>query len=310
MTNLHLAQINIGRMKAPLDDPSMAGFMSRLADLNALADRSKGFVWRLQGDDGNNTYLRPTGRAHHVTFGMGEHRRFTRIRSTEHLVVPKQRRDWFEKFDGVIMALWWIPPGFLPFVHEEAAARALERYADATPLLLKTAFPPILKSFYRWLRSRPGPACPSPSTARSLVFAARADPSGACRSTPSARGQHRAYEQALIDAGCLVERLTPHPTCPTRSLSTSPSFRRAGEIITRPGRIAAARNARNAEALTRRLLHVIEPPGTVDGGDVPSPAGAFVGRSPHQRGGVRPDAQILHRYGYTGATRRSAAACI
>ena len=59
MPNIHLAQINIGRMKAPLDDPAMAGFMSRLDDLNALADRSRGFVWRLQGDAGNNTYLRP-----------------------------------------------------------------------------------------------------------------------------------------------------------------------------------------------------------------------------------------------------------
>ena len=45
---MHLAQINIGRMKAPLEDPSMLGFTSRLAELNALADGSDGFVWRLQ----------------------------------------------------------------------------------------------------------------------------------------------------------------------------------------------------------------------------------------------------------------------
>jgi hypothetical protein len=42
---MHLAQINIGRIKAPLDDPAMRGFVSRLAELNALADRSDGFVW-------------------------------------------------------------------------------------------------------------------------------------------------------------------------------------------------------------------------------------------------------------------------
>jgi len=62
MANVHLVQINIGRIKAPLDDPSMAGFVARLDDLNALADRSPGFVWRLQTSEGNATYLRPFGR--------------------------------------------------------------------------------------------------------------------------------------------------------------------------------------------------------------------------------------------------------
>ena len=59
MTIYHLAQVNIGRIKAPLDDPRMAGFMNRLDELNALADRSPGFVWRLQTSEGNATYFRP-----------------------------------------------------------------------------------------------------------------------------------------------------------------------------------------------------------------------------------------------------------
>src|SRR2546427_1631953 len=59
--NLHIAQVNIARMKAPLEDPVMAGFVARLEEINALADRSPGFVWRLQTTDGNATYLRPYG---------------------------------------------------------------------------------------------------------------------------------------------------------------------------------------------------------------------------------------------------------
>jgi|GEM_PF-1266039 len=59
MTNLYVAQINIGRIKAALDDPLMAGFVARLDEINALADRSPGFVWRLQTPEGNATYLRP-----------------------------------------------------------------------------------------------------------------------------------------------------------------------------------------------------------------------------------------------------------
>ncbi|HTS51630.1 MAG TPA: DUF3291 domain-containing protein [Bryobacteraceae bacterium] len=59
MSNYHIAQVNIGRIKAPLEDPVMAGFVNRLDEINALADKSRGFVWRLQTPAGNATYLRP-----------------------------------------------------------------------------------------------------------------------------------------------------------------------------------------------------------------------------------------------------------
>jgi hypothetical protein len=58
MTDRHIAQINIARAVAPLTDPQMAGFVARLADINALADQSPGFVWRLQTDTGDATSLR------------------------------------------------------------------------------------------------------------------------------------------------------------------------------------------------------------------------------------------------------------
>jgi hypothetical protein len=60
MTNKpHLTQVNIARMKAPLESPIMADFVARLDEINSLADRSPGFVWRLQTDEVNATYLRP-----------------------------------------------------------------------------------------------------------------------------------------------------------------------------------------------------------------------------------------------------------
>ena len=59
MAGYHLAQINIGRIKGPLDGPVMAGFMVRLDEINALAEQSPGFVWRLQTYAGNATDLRP-----------------------------------------------------------------------------------------------------------------------------------------------------------------------------------------------------------------------------------------------------------
>ena len=51
----HLAQINIARLIAPLDDPKIAGFVAQLDPINALADRSAGFVWRLKSESGNAT---------------------------------------------------------------------------------------------------------------------------------------------------------------------------------------------------------------------------------------------------------------
>jgi heme-degrading monooxygenase HmoA len=150
MVNIHLAQINIGRMKAPLDTPTMAGFMARLQDLNELADRSEGFVWRLQGGEGNNTYLRPY-EDDRIIVNMSvwdtvEHLR-AYVYGAEHAALLQQRRDWFEKFEGVMMALWWIPAGHVPSI-EEAKQRlaAIERHGPTSfAFTFKKTFPPILE---------------------------------------------------------------------------------------------------------------------------------------------------------------------
>ena len=149
MSNVHLAQINIGRMKGPLDGPIMAGFMARLDDLNALADKSDGFVWRLQGEAGNNTYLRPY-EDERIIVNMSVWESVEKLRAyvynTAHAELLKQRREWFEKFDGAMMALWWIPAGHIPTVDE--AKRRLASLDAHGPtqfaFTFKTTFPPIV----------------------------------------------------------------------------------------------------------------------------------------------------------------------
>jgi hypothetical protein len=137
--NIHLAQINIGRMKAPLDDPAMSGFMS-----------SRGFIWRLQGEEGNNTYLRPYEDAR-IIVNMSVWETIDALRtyvySSAHAEVLKQRREWFEKFDGVMMALWWVPAGDLPSVDEAKRRLASLEEHGPTPFAFtfKTTFPPILE---------------------------------------------------------------------------------------------------------------------------------------------------------------------
>ena len=123
----HIAQVNIARMLAPLDDPSMATFVARLDEVNALADGSPGFVWRLQTEEGNATYLRPYD-DERILFNLSvwetvEHLK-EYVYKTAHGEVMRRRREWFGKLGGVYVALWWVRAGHVPSVAE--AKRRLE----------------------------------------------------------------------------------------------------------------------------------------------------------------------------------------
>lgn len=116
-----LAQVNIARMKGPLDSPVMAGFVARLDQINALADSSPGFVWRLQAPEGNSAYLRPYD-DDRILINMSVWETLDHLRSfvyrSMHVELIRQRADWFEKFKGAYAALWWVPAGYLPGVDE------------------------------------------------------------------------------------------------------------------------------------------------------------------------------------------------
>jgi hypothetical protein len=121
MPDYHIAQVNIGRIRAELDDPIMAGFVDRLEEINALADASPGFVWRLQTDAGNATYFRPFA-DERTLLNMSVWRDIASLRhyvyQTAHRELLRQRHAWFEKFEGGYMALWWVPVGHLPGIDE------------------------------------------------------------------------------------------------------------------------------------------------------------------------------------------------
>jgi hypothetical protein len=121
MPNYHIAQVNIGRIRAELNDPIMAGFVNRLEEINALADASPGFVWRLQTNEGNATYLRPFA-DERTLLNMSVWRDVESLRhyvyQTAHRELLRQRHAWFEKFEGGYTALWWVPAGHIPGIDE------------------------------------------------------------------------------------------------------------------------------------------------------------------------------------------------
>jgi hypothetical protein len=121
MSNLHIAQVNIASVKAPLDDPCMADFVARLDDLNALADQSPGFVWRLQTPEGNATYLRPY-EDDRILVNMSVWETIEQLQRyvyhSAHAELLGQRHSWFEKLAGAYLALWWAPAGHRPGMQE------------------------------------------------------------------------------------------------------------------------------------------------------------------------------------------------
>ncbi|HEX3892421.1 MAG TPA: DUF3291 domain-containing protein [Terracidiphilus sp.] len=121
MSQYQIAQVNIGRIRAELSDPIMSGFVNRLDEINALADASPGFVWRLQTGEGNATYLRPF-QDERTLLNMSVWETVESLRhfvfKTMHVELLRQRHAWFEKFSGAYAALWWVPAGHHPGVDE------------------------------------------------------------------------------------------------------------------------------------------------------------------------------------------------
>lgn len=143
----HLAQINVARMRYPLEHPGMAGFVARLDRINALADRAPGFVWRLQDDSGNATGLRPFEDPMiivNMSVWRAPEALFDFVYRSAHAEVMRQRKSWFEQPKQPHMALWWIPAGALPTVDDGKAQ--LEHLQEHGPsrcaFTLKQRFPP------------------------------------------------------------------------------------------------------------------------------------------------------------------------
>jgi Domain of unknown function (DUF3291) len=120
-TQFQIAQVNIGRIRAPLDDPLLAGFVANLEGINGLADASRGFVWRLKTDAGDATSLRPYDDDRILVnlsvWATAEDLREFVYRSA-HAGVMRQRKSWFERFDGMYYALWWVTVGHIPSIDE------------------------------------------------------------------------------------------------------------------------------------------------------------------------------------------------
>jgi hypothetical protein len=121
MSTWHLAQINIGRLVAPKGDPRVQPFFHALDRVNAIADASPGFVWRLQSESGNATDIAFSPDpllAVNMSVWADAGALFAFVYRSAHTPEMARRREYFERFDGAYQALWWGPAGTVPSVDE------------------------------------------------------------------------------------------------------------------------------------------------------------------------------------------------
>lgn len=133
---MHLAQLNVARLHAPIDDPRIADFVANLEPINALAEASSGYVWRLQDDSGDATHIRAFEdelMIVNLTVWMSVEALADFVFRTEHVELLRRRREWFEAAIEPMTCLWWIPEGTLPDTADALARLEHLRAHGPTP---------------------------------------------------------------------------------------------------------------------------------------------------------------------------------
>jgi Domain of unknown function (DUF3291) len=146
MSQYELAELNIAVMKEPLDSPRMADFVANLERINALAESSPGFVWRLQTQEGDATALRPLGDSTLVNLSVWQDAAALNhyVYKTAHVEIMRRRKEWFERMSEAYMVLWWVPSGHRPSVMQAIERLQLLRAQgpSADAFTFRHAFPP------------------------------------------------------------------------------------------------------------------------------------------------------------------------
>jgi Domain of unknown function (DUF3291) len=141
-----LAQLNIARMREPLESPVMSQFVANLDRINAIAEGFPGFVWRLKDESGSAVALRPFGDDVIVNMSV-----WTDVASLSqyafksgHVEIMRRRREWFHAMAEAHAVLWWVAKGNIPTVTE--AKSRLEELREHGPspraFTFKQSFPP------------------------------------------------------------------------------------------------------------------------------------------------------------------------
>jgi hypothetical protein len=137
MTDYHIAEINIAHMRATLEDPIMKDFVDNLDRINAVADNARGFVWRLQTEEGDATSIRVFDNDMlivNMSVWESIEALFQYVYASDHVDIFRRRGEWFTKMDTPVLAMWWIPAGHIPTLDEAKEKLDLMAREGPTPL--------------------------------------------------------------------------------------------------------------------------------------------------------------------------------
>ncbi len=142
-----LAQLNVGRLRAPIDSPEVAEFVAALPEINALAENSPGFVWRLVADVADNATAIQAYDDELIIINASVWESVQALRdfvyTTAHAPYLRRRREWFEQMSAAYTVLWWVPDGHRPSVAEAVERLELLRRNGSSPdaFSLREPFP-------------------------------------------------------------------------------------------------------------------------------------------------------------------------
>ena len=119
---MQLAQLNIAEATAKMDSPVMADFVNNTDRINAIAEESDGFVWRLIGDDTDDSYSINAFDSEYILVNMSvwkdRESLFNYVYNSGHVEIFKRKKEWFRKMLKMHMVLWYVENGHIPTVEE------------------------------------------------------------------------------------------------------------------------------------------------------------------------------------------------
>lgn len=116
----HIAQINIAKFRVPRGSPVNAEFEAALDQVNALAEASPGFVWRMIGEGENadgSMFGDPDVTINMTVWESVDQLAAFVYRNLTHRAVMRRRAEWFVELPAYL-ALWWLPAGTMPSLRE------------------------------------------------------------------------------------------------------------------------------------------------------------------------------------------------
>ena len=122
MRSMHLAQLNVAKMVAPLESPAMADFVARLETVNARAESAPGFIWRLRDEGAGATSIRIFDDdlllVNMSVWQSPEALNNFVYKQSDDSEALRKRREWFESPNEAMVACWIVAEGHQPSLEE------------------------------------------------------------------------------------------------------------------------------------------------------------------------------------------------